>query len=136
MKIIVNPNTFKLQNFSTSCELNYHFNGYQSSDSYTPTHKSTYQIASSQAVVGKVDVAITAGHVLTTLLEMVPDKRAFNNGYSIGFEDGVSCGSRKTFLEPQRVAWSFLVGYEYGVQLGSYYHQFKWSSKEYLYDLP
>ena len=125
MKKIFHPTTFKMHDFTTCHELNYHFNFSYEPDCYDSQCEATYQIDPHQMHVKMEDVsiAITSPSVLSELLDIVPNTFDFSTGYQIGFADGFFTGSRKTFAKPQSVTWSYLAGYEYGIQLGAYYRQ-------------
>ena len=125
MKRIFNATTFKLIDFTTCYPLNYHFNCTSEPDCYDTQCEATYQIDPRQMYVNKVDISITSANILAEILNKVPNAFDYSTGYQFGFSDGYFSGTRKTFEIPQTVTWSYLVGYEYGVQLGTYYRQYR-----------
>lgn len=119
MNKLFDPNTHKLFDTSTGKELNYDYL-LPTRDRYDTRGMAYYRISPDNYHVYVIDSSIVSPSILTDILNNVTNSE-FSTGFSLGLSDGMFHARRRTFLQQSYVSWSFLVGYEYGVQLGTYY---------------
>ncbi|MBE5812033.1 MAG: hypothetical protein E7314_00065 [Clostridiales bacterium] len=120
MKLLFDPKTFKLFDFTTNTptELIYHYTN--STEAYNRFEKSFYQIAPNQLYVANVPKDIFSPKIYSEILNYITDKNDFISGYTKGQSDGYNHEQRIYFSTSKISSWSYLLGYEYGILTGCY----------------
>ena len=124
MKKLFDPCTYKLYDVTTGEELIYR-KDHKEISNYDPLDVETYyQIDPTQEILTTYSVDILSPSLLADILSQVTHQD-FATGFNIGFSDGFFKGTREYYTKPTCTSWSFLVGYEYGVQYACFYKFFR-----------